>query len=167
MCRRAFACMALSMTLAMSGGIVRAQEELAGRSDYLLSSQAFKDYMLQCAGCHRFDGQGMPGRGVPDFRNSIGLFTRLGAGREYMIRVPGSSQSQLDNADLARVLNWIVAMYSPEDINQAYRPFTSAEVGASRGRPYDDVVQARKALTEELRKQGLEPAAYTFGSITD
>jgi len=166
-CRRVFTCMALLVLLATSSGIVRAQEELAGTSDYLLSAQAFKDYMLQCAGCHRFDGQGMPQRGVPDFRNSIGLFTRLGAGREYMIRVPGSSQSQLNNADLARVLNWIVAMYSPQDIKQDYRPFSSAEVGASRARPYDDVVQARKALTAELRARGLEPAVYTFGSINE
>ena len=86
-----------------------AQEEMAGTGDYLQSSQAFKDYMLQCAGCHRYDGQGLTHRGIPNFNQSIGLFTRLPAGRDYMIRVPGASQSQLDNADLARVLNWIVA----------------------------------------------------------
>lgn len=141
-----------------------AQEEMAGTGDYLQSSQAFKDYMLQCAGCHRYDGQGLSHRGIPDFNQSIGLFTRLPAGRQYMIRVPGAAQSQLDNADLARVLNWIVAKYSPEDMTPDYKPFTSAEVGASRRQRFDDVLQARMALTRQLQALGLEPAPYTYGS---
>ncbi|HRL22665.1 MAG TPA: cytochrome C [Alcaligenes sp.] len=141
-----------------------AQEEMAATGDYLQSSQAFKDYMLQCAGCHRYDGRGLSHRGIPDFNQSIGLFTRLPAGRQYMIRVPGAAQSQLDNAELARVLNWIVAKYSPEDIAPDYRPFTSAEVGASRRQRFDDVLPARLALTRQLQAMGLEPAPYTYGS---
>ena len=53
------------------------------------SVSAYKDYMLNCGGCHRYDGEGVARNAVPSFRNSIGLFTRLPEGREYMIRVPG------------------------------------------------------------------------------
>ena len=55
-----------SLRLACLGAVLlaftpwaHAQEEMAGTGDYLQSSQAFKDYMLQCAGCHRYDGQGL------------------------------------------------------------------------------------------------------------
>ncbi|EKU28539.1 cytochrome C [Alcaligenes sp. HPC1271] len=125
-----------SLRLACLGAVLlaftpwaHAQEEMAGTGDYLQSSQAFKDYMLQCAGCHRYDGQGLTHRGIPNFNQSIGLFTRLPAGRDYMIRVPGASQSQLDNADLARVLNWIVAKFSPEEMTPDYRLY----LGRGRG----------------------------------
>lgn len=161
-CLRLACWSALLLALAPLAG---AQEEMTGTGDYLQSSQAFKDYMLQCAGCHRYDGRGLSHRGIPDFNQSIGLFTRLPAGRQYMIRVPGAAQSQLDNAELARVLNWIVAKYSPEDITPNYKPFTSAEVGASRRLRFDDVLQARTALTRQLQDMGLEPAPYTYGSM--
>lgn len=161
-----------SLRLACLGAVLlaftpwaHAQEEMAGTGDYLQSSQAFKDYMLQCAGCHRYDGQGLTHRGIPNFNQSIGLFTRLPAGRDYMIRVPGASQSQLDNADLARVLNWIVAKFSPEEITPDYRPFPSAEVGASRRHRFDDVLKARTELTAKMNSMGLEPAPYLYGSM--
>ncbi len=71
------------------------------------------DYVLQCAGCHRVDGRGSTPHGIPDFRNSVGAFTHLPAGREYLIRVPGAAYSQLSNAELANVLNWLLHTFSP------------------------------------------------------
>lgn len=130
---------------------------------YTGSTAAFKDYMLQCAGCHRFDGAGATHRGIPSFQDSIGLFTYLPAGRDYMIRVPGSSQSQLNNADLAQVLNWIVATFSPDQITSTYKPFTASEVGASRPYRFDDVVPVRKVLQQELEQQGHALAPYLYG----
>lgn len=132
---------------------------------YFLNSEGvYKDYMLQCAGCHRFDGRGAENRGIPSFVDSIGLFSRIPDGRAYMIRVPGASQSQLNNDELAMVLNYVVARFSPEEYeNGKFRLFSAAEVGASRPYKFDDVAEARKTLEQQMAEQGWEPAPYLFG----
>ena len=91
-----------------------------------------RDYVLQCAGCHRVDGRGSTRHGIPDFRDSVGHFTRLPAGREYLIRVPGAAQSQLSDADLAAVLNWVLASFSAAQLPADFQPYTQAEVAAAR-----------------------------------
>jgi|SRR5690606_15443678 len=132
-------------------------------SAYAASTSAYKDYMLQCAGCHRYDGAGVSHRAVPSFRNSVGFLTALPAGRDYMIRVPGAAQSQLNNAELADVLNWIVATYSPDWPASDFRPFTSSEVGAARPYRFDDVAPVRLELERQLSNQGYELSPYSFG----
>ncbi|MFV0282445.1 MAG: cytochrome C [Castellaniella sp.] len=128
------------------------------------STSAYKDYMLNCGGCHRFDGEGVARNAVPSFRNSVGLFTHLPEGREYMIRVPGAAQSLLDNAELANVLNWMVANFSPGAVASDFRPFTAAEVGAVRPYRFDDVAAERRQITTRLLQMGLTPAPYLYGS---
>lgn len=129
-----------------------------------LSDAAMKDYMLNCAGCHRFDGRGAEKLGIPDFRHRIGVFTHLPEGREYMVRVPGSAQSQLSDADLARVLNWIIVRYDPEHAARPFQGFTADEVSHVRSQRYDDVARERHALTSKLEAMGLTPAPYTYGA---
>jgi hypothetical protein len=128
------------------------------------SVSAYKDYMLNCGGCHRYDGEGVARNAVPSFRNSIGLFTRLPEGREYMIRVPGAAQSQLGNAELADVLNWMVVNYSLDELAPDFKPFTAGEVGAVRPYRFDDVVVVRRQLEARLRQLGLAPAPYLYGA---
>ncbi len=84
------------------------------------------DYVLQCAGCHRVDGRGSTPHGIPDFRNSVGAFTHLPAGREYLIRVPGAAYSQLSNAELANVLNWLLHTFSPAQLPAGFSPYTES-----------------------------------------
>jgi len=128
-----------------------------------LSETAQRDYLLNCAGCHRFDGKGLEKQGIPDFRGSISLFTHLPAGREYLVRVPGSAQSQLNDEALAQVLNWLVARFAPEQAPQPWQPYTALEVARVRSQRYDDVARERRTLTEALHALGLRPAAYTYG----
>ncbi len=73
------------------------------------------DYRLQCQGCHRPDGSGSIG-GVPDLRDTMGLFLGVPGGREFLVRVPGSAQSPLTNARLAEVLNWMIAAFGPREV---------------------------------------------------
>ncbi|NYT37318.1 cytochrome C [Allopusillimonas soli] len=127
------------------------------------STAAYKDYMLQCAGCHRYDGTGVARNGVPSFRNSIGLLAALPQGRDYMIRVPGAAQSQLSNAELANVLNWAVMQFSPGQAGLGFRLFTATEVGASRQQRFDDVARVRRALAARIAESGHHLAPYTFG----
>ena len=121
-------------------------QDRAASGEATLRAAARADYVLQCAGCHRVDGRGSTRHGIPDFRDSVGHFTRLPAGREYLIRVPGAAQSQLSDADLAAVLNWVLASFSAAQLPADFQPYTQAEVAAARPRRYDDVVPVRHAL---------------------
>ena len=156
-------CLALALSAAAMAGEAGPARHAAIES-MGASVSAYKDYMLNCGGCHRYDGEGVARNAVPSFRNSIGLFTRLPEGREYMIRVPGAAQSQLGNAELADVLNWMVANYSPDALAPDFRPFTAGEVGAARPYRFDDVVAARRRLEARLQQRGRPPAPYLYGS---
>ncbi len=127
------------------------------------NTSAHKDYLLNCAGCHGLDGAGVPRQGVPDFRRSAGVFTRTASGREYLIRVPGSSGSLLSNEELAGVLNWIVARFGGDDVAPDFRPFTISEIGSARPLSYTDPVAAREQVAQELQDKGFAVAPYHFG----
>ncbi|WP_373418281.1 c-type cytochrome [Achromobacter anxifer] len=122
------------------------------------------DYVLQCAGCHRVDGRGSSRHGIPDFRNSVGAFVHLPEGREYLVRVPGAAQSQLSNAELAAVLNWVLEEFSPAQLPADFRPYTEQEVAQVRPRRYEDVVPVRHGLAQALSGLGFPLADYSYGS---
>lgn len=122
------------------------------------------DYVLQCAGCHRVDGRGSNPHGIPDFRQSVGAFVHVPEGREYLIRVPGAAHSQLSNAELADVLNWLLHTFSPQQLPENFLPYTEAEVARARPHRYDDVVPVRHALAKRLTSMGFALSAYSYGS---
>ncbi|MDI9653409.1 cytochrome c, partial [Burkholderia cenocepacia] len=62
-----------------------------GAADAALARQ---HWVLNCMGCHTATGGGIPGK-VPPLANSLGYFTHVPAGREYVMRVPGASNSAL------------------------------------------------------------------------
>ncbi len=117
-------------------------------------AEVAEDFSRNCQGCHRADGMGAC-RTVPRIRNFVGLFTRIPEGRDYLLRVPGVVWAMLDDARLARVLNWMLASYSPEQIAPGFAPFTSEEVRQARERPIANVLEVRSALIAELQRQGL------------
>ena len=102
------------------------------------------DYMLQCQGCHGAEGRGASGT-VPSFAG-VGRFLAVPGGREYLVRVPGSSQSALDDAQLAEVLNWMIRRFDPRD----FAPYTAEEVARVRRPPLDDVEAVRRELERRL-----------------
>jgi mono/diheme cytochrome c family protein len=103
------------------------------------------DYLLHCQGCHLPDGRGKPGA-VPSLVDSVGRLAALPGGREFLVRVPGSAQSALDDADLAALLNWMVHRFGP--LPPDFQPFSAAEVAGVRRPPLTDVAAARRALLE-------------------
>jgi len=109
------------------------------------------DYMLQCQGCHRADGSGSPGS-VPRLDGQMGRFLGVSGGREYLIRVPGSAQSPLDDAALAAVLNWMIREFGPAETSRALAPFTAEEVAQHRHPPLTDVEVVRAKLLERLSR---------------
>ena len=108
------------------------------------------NYMLQCQGCHGAEGRGAPGA-VPSLEG-VGRFLRVPGGREYLVRVPGSSQSALTDAELAEVLNWIVGEFDPGD----FVPYAADEVARVRRPPLDDVDGVRRELLRGIEGSSRE-----------
>ena len=114
------------------------------------------------AGCHLADGSGVPDA-VPSFAG-VGRFLHTSRGREYLIRVPGASQSPLSDAALAALLDWIVARFDPATAATGFRPFDAAEVSKWRRPPLSEVAALRRALLAELDGSGAASGLGADGS---
>lgn len=124
--------------LAFAGAWLALAAASASAAGVLGGPQA--DYVLNCAGCHKFDGSGSDR--VPAL-SDVGLLLRVPGGREYLGRVPGIAQAPLSDARLAALLNWLAAELGG---GAARPPFDAAEVGALRAAPLRDPSAARAAL---------------------
>ncbi len=109
------------------------------------------NYQMFCQGCHTPKGIG--GRGVPKIKGFIGHFPKSQKGREYLIRVPGSANSVLDNLQLAEVLNWMIKTFGEDSVEEGWRPYETEEVANYRQNPLMEVEEYRKALLRELAVQ--------------
>jgi hypothetical protein len=107
------------------------------------------NYMLHCQGCHLADGAGSPDA-VPALRGFVGNFLKVPSGRQYLVRVPGSAQSPLSDADLAEVLNWMVREFGPAEIAADFAPFQPEEVARYRDPPLTDVESVRRELLRSI-----------------
>jgi mono/diheme cytochrome c family protein len=103
------------------------------------------DFVLHCQGCHQAGGVGLAGA-VPRLEGSVARFVSVPGGREYLSRVPGVAQSQLDDAAIAALLNWMLAYFDAAHLPADFRPFTAAEVGPLRKRPLVAATVLREAL---------------------
>ncbi len=115
------------------------------------------DYMLSCQGCHLGDGQGFPDHGVPMLTGYVGNFLKVAGGREFLVQVPGSAQSNLSDARLAALLNWMLRSFSPNEVPADFAPYTAAEVGRLRARP---LVAVRATRADLVRRIGEVAAAH-------
>lgn len=113
------------------------------------------NYMLHCSGCHGQDGSGSPQSGVPSMRGSLGHFLKARDGREFLIQVPGTSQSSLSHAETAELLNWILKNFSPQEVPAGTTPYTTGEVAGLRAAPLEDVSGRRSQIVRRLKEQGI------------
>ncbi len=111
-------------------------------------------YVLNCAGCHQFDGSGSRSHEIPNMRGAVGNFLRLPEGRAFLVQVPGTSNSKLTDAQIATLLNWMVAEFSRREIPPDFMPYTPDEVTRLRHRPLDDVAATRAAIVARLAAMG-------------
>jgi len=107
------------------------------------------DYVLNCQGCHGPDGSGAIGA-VPSFRGSLAKFLRVPGGREYLVHVPGTSQSELSDARTAVLLNWMLHEFSSDELRSDFVPYDEAEVSRIRRPPLTDVITVRRRLIEQI-----------------
>jgi len=116
-------------------------------------------YTLNCSGCHGAKGLGAPEAGIPNLNDS-GRYVRTELGRRYLIQVPGLSQSRLDDATAARLLNWILLEFSADRLPSDFTPYTSEEVSRFRSDKASDAKTRRDAILDELRSRGLLEPGY-------
>jgi hypothetical protein len=116
-------------------------------------------YTLNCSGCHGADGVGVPEVGIPNLKEA-GRFVRTELGREYLIQVPGLSQSRLDDATAARLLNWILRKFSVDPLPTDFTPYTAEEVSRLRTDKASDAKTRRDAILAEMRRRGLLESGY-------
>jgi len=118
---------------------------IAGATDKVVA-----DYMLNCQGCHLDDGRGFPLRGVPKLTNYVGNFLKVPGGREYLVQVPGSAQSDLNNEQLAALLNWMLTTFSPDQLPSDFVRYNADEVAQLRPHPLVDVASRRAELVRQI-----------------
>jgi mono/diheme cytochrome c family protein len=114
-----------------------------------------QNYIQHCAGCHAFDGSGSPANGVPNMNGAVGHFLRLPEGRAFLIQVPGTSQARLSDAEIAELLNWMVARFSKDEIPKGFTPYTKDEVTKFRALKLNDVMGTRREIVRKLRGMGM------------
>lgn len=137
------------------GQILSGLAAVAGVSAIALASPA-QDYMLHCMGCHGPSAQGVPGK-VPALAQTLVQFMRSAAGRSYVLRVPGASNSMLTDAQLAEVLNWIAGHFGGDQLPASAAKFTAQEVAAHRHSPLASVQATRREVVKELAASGPAP----------
>jgi hypothetical protein len=126
------------------------------------------DYMLHCRGCHGPDGAGAPGA-APSFRGQVAKFLWVPGGREYLIRVPGTAQSELNDAHTAALLNWILHEFSRNELPTDFVPYGEEEVARQRRPPLTDVYLIRRELVRAIQAHeatNAEAAATVHRSST-
>lgn len=105
-------------------------------------------YMLNCWGCHRPHGEGIPGAAPP--LKGAADFLRVPGGREYLIEVPGVALSPLNDAETAAVMNWILRSFSADRMPSDFKPYAAAEIAHSRKTRLMDIKTARADLIAKM-----------------
>ena len=108
-------------------------------------------YQMHCEGCHTPDGTGA--MAVPRMKDQVGLFLETKAGRDYLVKVPGSATSALDDEELAEVLNWILVEMGGASVAADFEPYSAREVGDLREQPLNEVERYRTQLLLEIADQ--------------
>ncbi len=137
------------MALAMISGIALLLGSLGIQAAGSYSPRT--NYILMCQGCHLADGAGTPEK-VPALKNEVGRFLRVAGGREYLIQVPGTSQSPLTDKEVAAVLNWILENFSSTELPAEFTPYTTAEVARYRYEPLANAGEVRAGLIHKLQQ---------------
>jgi hypothetical protein len=122
---------------------------------------AQSDYVEHCGGCHGIGGDAAPAD-LPTLKGRVGWFMCLPEGRAYLMRLPNVARSRItDNDQLADLLNFMVFGLGGGSAPAGAKPFTGAEVAATRISPFTSVslVQTRAVLVEQVIRKCGAPAS--------
>ena len=110
------------------------------------------NYALFCQGCHLPDGSGMADK-VPDMRRQLALMLSVPEGREYVVQVPGTASSPLDDGQTAELLNWLTAEMGPRGVE--FAPYDEAEIRRLRRSRTGSVVDMRRRVVARVIRKAL------------
>lgn len=119
-------------------------------------------YLLRCSGCHRANGEGSPSGGVPPLPGYFGPMAADPDGRLYIAHVPGVSAARLNEAQLAKVLNYLIDEWGqqPDRVTPDY--FTVKELRALKATPVQDIVEFRRGIVKRMEEEGSPVAEYPW-----
>lgn len=83
---------------------------------------------------------------VPSLSNTLGRIVASPEGRDYIVRVPGASQTPLSDEQLAAVMNWVLLTFNKETLPDDFVPLSAREVGKSRSQVLADPQKMRETL---------------------
>lgn len=112
---------------------VLAAESVAARVEPVRIETTAGAYLLYCGGCHGINGHSSDSA-VPSLKGQVDSFLCLPEGRKYIVRLPNVAFAPLDDAQLAELMNFVVALGSSRE-GKGDPPYTAAEVGALRRKP--------------------------------
>ena len=110
------------------------------------------DYMLKCMGCHGPDGAEVVGK-VPALKGHVARFLSVPGGRDFLVQVPGTRQSPLDDASVAALLNWLVKHFDAEHMPENFTPYTTEEVTELRRHKPAHVNEEREKLVDMMEPE--------------
>lgn len=128
---------------------------LAGAAPARAGGSPAELYTLNCWGCHKPHAEGIPGT-VPRLAHSMGDFLHVPGGRAYLVQVPGVATAALSDAEIAEVLNWLLATFNEAELPKDFKPYTADEVARYRAHQLIQVVETRDALVRQLKAKGIE-----------
>ncbi len=106
------------------------------------------DYLLYCRGCHLADGSGIPPE-VPTLIAEIGRLLTFSGAREYIVRVPGVAQTDMSDAELAAVLNWVIAEFNAQTVPTNHEPYTPEYIASVRSKVLEDPLKRRAEIVSQ------------------
>lgn len=113
-------------------------------------ADAKTDYLLYCRGCHLANGAGVAPV-VPTLIDELGRLLHIKGGREYIVRVPGVSQSDMNDSKLAAVLNWVVTEFNSDTAPDDFEPYTAEYIASVRNKVLADPLRHRAGLLADER----------------
>jgi mono/diheme cytochrome c family protein len=135
-------------------------------------------FAANCAVCHQSDGQGVQGI-YPALADTVGRYVEASAGRAYLVHVvafgmTGAIESrgtayngfmqpwtQLSDAQIAAVLNYILSGFNAKILPAGFKPYTAAEVKGLRAasKSFDQVHAERAAIVKSTGQSAMLPPA--------
>lgn len=103
-------------------------------------------YIQYCSGCHLPDGSGSPATGIPSLRAPMDALLAVPGGREFLAQVPGVMNSGLNDADVARVMNWLLVAFADGVPRPRVQPYAAAEIARLRATRPQEIMAVRAAL---------------------
>lgn len=134
----------------LSGGLALSAQAQSLAQTPQQAAQAHLQYMQHCMGCHLPDGSGAPDKGIPSMHNMLGRFLQVPGGRAFIVQVPGVMNSALNDAEIARLMNWLLPQVSAATLPAQTPAYTAEEIARLRQSRPVDVPAVRAGLVEKM-----------------